>query len=242
MSRWRRINRTWCNWPSRPIGLIEMIGGSYLATTPTISYKRLLESLVNRNLAVHAWSYVPSLDHQSQSNQAWKEFRILREKLKERTGNLPSSIRIGHSLGCKLHLIAPDRGRNSKGLIALSFNNFKASNSIPMLGKLSTKFDIQSEFSPGPKETMRIIMEQYIQEKNLLIKFKDDKLDQSESLIQHLQKRSNPDKSSLLVLQGSHLTPASAGFRNKFFGEFINQQKIANLEQLITVIYQWSTN
>ena len=64
MTYWRNINSVWCVWPSRPSILVEMIGGSYLASTPHISYRNLLECLSNQNIAIHAWSYLPGLDHQ----------------------------------------------------------------------------------------------------------------------------------------------------------------------------------
>ena len=127
MTQWRKINRTWCIWPSRPKELIEMIGGSYLGISPNISYKRLLEGLSKKNIAIHAWNYIPGFDHQAQANEAWKEFRECRFKLESRIGiKSYKPIRLGHSLGCKLHLISPDRGRISKLFIGLSFNNFKA--------------------------------------------------------------------------------------------------------------------
>ena len=75
MSNWRKIDRTWCYWPSNPIALIEMIGGSYLSVTPNITYKSLLESLILKKFAIHAWSYIPSFDHQAQANDAWKCLR-----------------------------------------------------------------------------------------------------------------------------------------------------------------------
>ena len=125
MVKWRKIEKTWCSWPSKPSALIEMIGGSYLAATPNISYKTLLNCLSQRNIAIHAWSYIPSLDHQAQANEAWKDLRDCRLKLEARIGKISyEPIRIGHSLGCKLHLIAPDGGRKSKLFIGISFNNF----------------------------------------------------------------------------------------------------------------------
>lgn len=241
MNGWRRIDQTWCYWPNQPIGLIEIIGGSYLATTPSISYKRLIESLAKRNLAVHAWSYIPGFDHQSQANKAWKEFRFTREKLKKRCGNLPKSVRVGHSLGCKLHLLSPDKGRNSQSLIALSFNNFNANRSIPMLKNISSKFNLKKDFRPNSKETMMIISQQYINPKNLLIKFENDILDQSESLLHCLQSRRDIDQSTLLTLKGDHLTPASAGLRNRILGELSpDQHRYSNLQSLIEIIYEWS--
>ena len=137
MSHWRRIGNLWCLWPSKPIGIIEMLGGSYLASTPHISYRRLLEELHSKNLAIHAWGYLPGLDQQAQANEAWKALRAIRNQLKERISSLPPSTRLGHSLGCKLHLLAPDGGRNGNGLIAMSFNNFTANRSIPLLKEFS---------------------------------------------------------------------------------------------------------
>ena len=163
MSTVSRISDVFCQWPSRPVGLIEIIGGSYISIKPEIIYKRLINGLLQRDFAVHSWSYIPSFDHQIQANQAWKQFRLSRQILKERVGLIPKSIRLGHSLGCKLHLLAPDGGRNCNGLVAISFNNFKADKSIPMLRKMSQRLNFQTEFSPSPVETLNLIRENYEQ-------------------------------------------------------------------------------
>ena len=55
MTRWRRLGNVWGLWPAQPIALVEMVGGSYLAASPQLSYRRLLEGLADHNLAVHAW-------------------------------------------------------------------------------------------------------------------------------------------------------------------------------------------
>ncbi len=224
MKRWRNYGSIWTLWPSRPIGLIEMIGGTYLASNPQLSYRKLLESLAAKNLAVHTWAYLPELDHQAQSNLAWKEFRKARQTLERRVGPLPKSIRMGHSLGCKLHLLAPDGGRNSESLIAISFNNFAANQSIPMLKKVSKRIGLISEFSPSPEETLRQIKEHYLQPINILIRFRKDKLDQTSILLNCLKGRTN-DSSKELTFDGGHLTPASAGVRDNFLGEWANNQK-----------------
>ncbi len=217
-----------------------MIGGSYLAASPQISYRRLLEGLNARNFAVHAWSYIPSFDHQGQANEAWKDFRLCKKKLESRVNQTVQPIRLGHSLGCKLHLLAPDGGRNSKGLITLSFNNFAASQSVPMLSKVTNKFGNYSEFSPSPKETLNLILNGYIQQNNLLIKFDKDKLDQSFELSRYLKKRVY-DLTNNLQLKGNHLTPASAGLRKSLLGNWAdNGSKVEDLNILLEVIYQWS--
>ena len=62
MAKWRQLGAIWQLRPAEPTGLIEFIGGSYLAATPQISYRRLLEELAADGLAVHAWAYVPGFD------------------------------------------------------------------------------------------------------------------------------------------------------------------------------------
>ena len=53
-----------CYWPSNPKKIVEFIGGSYLASKPDLTYRRFIESLINKNYAVHAYKYTPQFDHQ----------------------------------------------------------------------------------------------------------------------------------------------------------------------------------
>tara|TARA_B100000131_G_scaffold305484_1_gene331517 strand:+ start:149 stop:880 length:732 start_codon:yes stop_codon:yes gene_type:complete len=236
MSKWKLIEGTWCMWPAKPKGIIEIIGGSYLASAPHISYKRLIEGLFKKNLAIHAWRYIPSFDHQFQAVQAWKSFRECKDILCSRISEAPPSIRVGHSLGCKLHLLSPDLGRNSKSLVALSFNNFNVNKSIPMISKVKRKLNVVSEFSPSPSETMKLISYKYLQPKNLLIKFKNDSIDQSMLLLRSLQSRKF-DESSILELEGNHLTPASIGIRKTLLGEVIdNDKKSTTIKNIVHAI------
>jgi len=108
---WRQQGKIWQLRPSRPLGQVDFIGGSYLAATPQVSYRRLLDDLSNIGLVINAWAYVPGFDHQSQAREAWSEFRTARKHLEERYGPLPLPLRLGHSLGCKLQLLAPHLGR-----------------------------------------------------------------------------------------------------------------------------------
>ena len=239
MSTIRRINNISCQWPSRPIGLIELIGGSYISIKPAVTYKRLISGLLQRNFAVHSWSYIPSFDHQLQANEAWKQFRRSRKVLEKRVGIIPKSIRLGHSLGCKLHLLAPDGGRNCDGLVAISFNNFKADKSIPMIKKMSQRLNFQTEFSPSPNETFNLIREYYEQKNNLLIKFKNDNLDQNNLLLKLLNSRSS-DKSEIMQLEGNHLTPVSIGLREKLLkSNFQSFSKYEKIEFIVAQITNW---
>ncbi len=226
----------YCYWPSNPKKLIEFIGGSYLATNPDISYKRFIESLISRNYAVHAYKYIPKFDHQELSIKAWKDFKVCKKLLSERLNKDLSTLRIGHSLGCKLHLIAPDGGRNCERFISISFNNFSAKNSIPFLKKISKNFDFNSEFSPSPSRTFHIIQKTYTQNNNLLIKFDRDNLDQTESLLSCLKRR-NQDNSKGIMIQGNHTLIASAGLREDYLGEWaddkLKRNTIIKISQII---------
>ena len=239
MTTIRHIKDVSCQWPSRPLGLIEIIGGSYISIKPEVSYKRLISALLQRNIAVHSWSYIPNFDHQMQANLAWKQFRQSRDILQRRVGLIQKSIRLGHSLGCKLHLLAPDRGRNCNGLVAISFNNFKAAKSIPMFKKMSKNLNFQTEFSPSPGETLKLIREHYEQMNNLLIRFKNDHLDESNLLRKSLMERDS-DKSEIIQLSGNHLTPVSLGIREKLLkSNSHNSLKYKNIDLIVDKIIHW---
>ena len=240
MQSWRQQGSIWQLRPRQPKGLIEFIGGSYLAATPQVSYRRILEDLCDAGLAIHAWAYVPGFDHQSQAKEAWMAFRQSRRQLEDRCGLLPAPLRLGHSLGCKLHLLAPDGGRGGRGLVALSFNNFKADRSIPLLGELAPRLGVETEFSPSPQETLRLSTRHYIQERNLVVRFGRDELDQSDDLLEALKKRST-DNTEALQLPGDPLTPASAGLRRSLLGAWADDPKrVEVIRRLTQTIGQWA--
>lgn len=237
---WRQQGKIWQLKPAQPVGQVDFIGGSYLAATPQVSYRRLLEDLSNSGLVVNAWAYVPGFDHQSQAKEAWFDFRRARKQLEERYGLLPIPLRLGHSLGCKLQLLAPDGGRNCRGLVALSFNNFQADRSIPLLGEIAPRLGVETEFSPSPSETLRLISRHYQQERNLVVRFGRDQLDQSDDLLHALEQRPQ-NNSEVLQLPGDHLTPASAGLRRSVLGDWADDPKRVNIHrQLTEVICRWS--
>ena len=222
--------------------LLEFIGGSYLAATPQLSYRRLLEALAGRGWAVHAWSYVPGFDHQRQAVEAWREFRRQRRADTQAAGELESRrpvLRLGHSLGCKLHLLAPDGGRACQALVALSFNNFSAERSVPLLAEMGQQLGFRSEFSPSPEETLRQVSGNYHQNRNLLVRFRRDNLDQSGRLLAALQRRPD-DRSELVELPGDHLTPASAGLRRNLLGDWADDPaRQRQIDGLAERILEW---
>ena len=234
MTRWRQRGDIWELEPAAlERGTLEFIGGSYLAASPQLSYRRLLEALASLGWRVRAWSYVPGFDHQNQANLAWRRFRQLR-------GAEGAVLRLGHSLGCKLHLLAPDGGRGSSALVALSFNNFSAERSIPLLAELGQQFNFRSEFSPSPEETLKQVARNYRQPRNLLVRFNRDQIDQSKRLLGVLQARPD-DASELQELPGDHLAPASAGLRQNLLGKWADDPaRQQALERIARSIDTWA--
>ena len=234
MTRWRQRGDIWELEPAAlERGTLEFIGGSYLAASPQLSYRRLLEALASLGWRVRAWSYVPGFDHQDQANLAWRRFRQLR-------GADGAVLRLGHSLGCKLHLLAPDGGRGSSALVALSFNNFSAERSIPLLAQLGQQFNFRSEFSPSPEQTLKQVALTYRQPRNLLVRFNRDQIDQSKRLLGVLQARPD-DASELQELPGDHLAPASAGLRQNLLGKWADDPaRQQALERIARTIDTWA--
>ena len=234
MTRWRQRGDIWELEPAAlERGTLEFIGGSYLAASPQLSYRRLLEALASLGWRVRAWSYVPGFDHQDQANLAWRRFRQLR-------GANGAVLRLGHSLGCKLHLLAPDGGRGSSALVALSFNNFSAERSIPLLAELGQQFNFRSEFSPSPEQTLKQVALTYRQPRNLLVRFNRDQIDQSKRLLGVLQARPD-DASELKELPGDHLAPASAGLRQNLLGKWADDPaRQQALERIARTIDTWA--
>lgn len=243
MGAWRQSGTIWQLEPAgRRRGRIEFIGGSYLAATPQLSYRRLLEALASQGWQVSAWSYVPGFDHQSQANEAWRQFRAGRSREANGEGSGEPTLRLGHSLGCKLHLLAPDGGRSCNGLVALSFNNFSAERSIPLLADMGQQLGFRSEFSPSPEQTLEQVARSYGQPQNLLVRFRRDGLDQSQRLLGVLQGRRG-DHSTLLEQAGDHLTPASAGLRQNLLGSWADDpQRARQIASLAETISHWGTS
>ena len=231
---WQQLDDIWISRPSNPKALLQFIGGSGLGATPQLSYRRLLEALTKQGWLVHCWPFVPNFDHQFLAVEAWRSFRKIQQKQEIK---LPC-LRVGHSMGCKLHLLAPDQGRGCKGQVHMSFNNFSAERSIPFFSELAPRFGIVSEFSPAPAETLEIISKILGPKQQLIIKFRDDQLDQSQILYSCLK---NLDNSSVkqLELAGDHLTPASAGLRQQFFGGITDGARQRELNRLAVSITEW---
>jgi hypothetical protein len=205
---WLQLSGNWVLIPERPIAIIHFLGGAFVATAPQLTYRGLLEQFARQGYAVITTPFLNTLDHIAIAQDVLNKFENTLERLYKsqllRSRNLPI-YGIGHSMGCKLHLLIGSIFEVERaGNVFISFNNFTASEAIPVVEQISTV--VNFEFTPSPQETHRIIADNYQFRRNLLIKFKDDTLDQTVGLNKILQRRF-PGMITLQTLTGNHQTP-----------------------------------
>ena len=137
------------------------------------------------------------------------------------------------------------QGGNDEGdalpLVPLSETrvNYAAGRSIPLVNQLGPSLGFTVEFNPPPRRTMELVAEHYRQPRNLLIRFRDDDVDQSPRLYAQLKARSE-DQSRLVVRPGKCTTPVSAGLRQQILGtsEDPKSRRIKRLAHQVLVLGQ----
>jgi hypothetical protein len=171
---WQEICGCWVLTPSRPKAILHFLGGAFVATAPQVTYARLLESLAQEDYLIVATPFINAFDHRAIADEVhWKLKRTLRYLL----GNVLDQrslpiYGIGHSMGCKLHLlIGSEYSSECAGNILISFNNFPVSRSIPFADIIAPTLGI--DFTPTPKEFIILVEDQYPIQRNLLIKARD---------------------------------------------------------------------
>jgi hypothetical protein len=199
---------------------------------------------------VIATPFVNTLDHAAIAKDVLLNFDRTLERLRYRgllQGYLPI-YGIGHSMGCKLHLLIGslfpvDRAGN----ILISFNNYAARDAIPLVQQFNLTNSFNVEFTPSPLETKNIILRGYQVRRNLLIRFADDTIDQTPALTEMLQKLF-ADMVFARTLKGSHLTPLGQDINwqtGQVFtpfdalGQWFKQEVYRELNQLKLVISHW---
>lgn len=238
MANWQEIFGNWVLVPDHPQGAIHFLGGAFVATVPQVSYRCLLEGLADAGYVVIATPFTSTLEHGAiaqevltRFEQAWDyvRVRLLRSQYLPLYG-------LGHSMGCKLHLlIGSQLGQVRDGNILIAYNNYPLRQAVPLgeevyrvANQLSTQFatqitqfteqfaqlapgmkpNLEVEFTPSPEETNRLVAESYQVKRTLLLKFTADTIDQTRSLHDILRVR-YPDLTAVQILQGNHLTPLS---------------------------------
>jgi len=134
---WQEVSGNWVIIPQHPLGIIHFLGGAFVATAPHLTYRWLLENLADQGYGVIATPFVNTLDHQAIAEDVLENFEFTLEELRDRglirKRYLPI-YGVGHSLGCKLHLLIGTRsGIDRAGNILISFNNFSANQAIPFM-------------------------------------------------------------------------------------------------------------
>ncbi|MEP0871598.1 DUF1350 family protein [Trichocoleus desertorum AS-A10] len=205
---WQEVSGNWVLIPPRPIAIIHFLGGAFVATAPHVTYRWLLEHLSRQGYVIIATPFVNTMDHGAIAHQVLRNFERAFAQLQTR-GLLQKRYLpiygLGHSMGCKLHLlIGSSFAVERAGNILISFNNYAARDAIPLMDQLSPSFAV--EFTPSPLETMALVAERYQVRRNLLIKFTNDTLDQTITMSEVLKERF-PDMVTLQKLPGSHTTP-----------------------------------
>ena len=252
---WQEISGNWVYLPRQEIkGVIHFLGGAFVATAPQVSYRSILEELARAGFAIIATPFLNTFDHFAIAREVLNRFETAIERL-QRTNKLSGGYLpiygVGHSMGCKLHLLIGSLYDVERaGNILLSFNNYPASRAVPFMEQFN-QFNLSPmlnvEFTPDPIETEQLVTEYYQVRRNLLLKFTEDDLDQTVNLNTLLQNKFD-NLVTLKTLAGNHLTPLSQNIRwqtGDFFtpidavGQWLNQGISRNLKPLGRELIIW---
>ncbi|BAZ46032.1 hypothetical protein NIES4102_30600 [Chondrocystis sp. NIES-4102] len=249
---WQEISGNWVYLPRRDIiGIIHFLGGAFVATAPQVSYRSILEQLSNAGYGIIATPFLNTFDHFAIARDVLNRFETAIERLQKtnqlKGGYLPI-YGLGHSMGCKLHLlIGSIYDVERAGNIFISFNNYPAIKAIPFMEQLNLTPAIEIEFSPSPLETEKLIAKNYNTRRNLLLRFNQDNLDQTVILGSVLKNRF-PEMITLKTLTGTHLTPLSQKIQWEtgsiftpfdVLGQWFNQGVSRNLQDLKQELLMW---
>ncbi len=252
---WQEAVGNWFLVPYQPRAIIHFLGGAFVAAAPHLTYRWLLEALYEQGYAVIATPFVNTFDHSAIAQETLITFEqgftfLCRQR--PELEDLPV-YGLGHSMGCKVHLLIDSLyGVSRAGNIFVSFNNYPARRSIPMLDQViqfapSFQLDTRLEFVPSPEKTLALITEQYDTAYNLLIKFSNDTLDQTRPLSDVLVGRF-PKTTTVRIIKGSHTTPiaqdvqwqASQSFTPfDAIGQFVKQEFYRDIKVLKSEILYW---
>ena len=149
-SRWQRIGE--CDVLLPDYGgecnaIVHFVGGALVGGAPVQTYGAFLETLADHGLCVVAnpSSGLTGLDHWGAARDVYTQWvdaqTELREQLVARGFLRPQRLPIvglGHSLGCKLLLLLGSQpgcvgALGHRANVLLSFNNFDAARSVPLL-------------------------------------------------------------------------------------------------------------
>jgi hypothetical protein len=249
---WQELYGNWILVPDRPTAIVHFLGGAFVATAPQLTYRRILEYLAAQGYAVVATPFINTFDHREIAESVYKTSDRALEALQSRIIQRYVPIYgMGHSMGCKLHLLIGSYFPVERaGNILISFNNYAAKEAVPLVEQLTQFLSPQVfavEFTPSPAETNQIVRDRYKVRRNLIIKFSNDTLDQSLPLAEILELRF-PGMTTTKRQGGNHLTPLGPDFKwqagqsfSAFdaIGQWMRQELYRELHQLEKIILLW---
>ena len=201
--------------PQEIVGMVHFLGGAFVATAPQLSYRSFLEQLGEAGFAIVATPFLNTFDHLTIAKEVLNRFENIYNRLQamDAIGKRYLPVYgIGHSMGCKLHLLIGSLFNVERaGNILISFNNYPVTKAIPFGEQIPVTGVLDLEFTPTPEETKNLIIKDYKIARNLLIKFKNDTIDQTNILESSLQKRF-PNTVVTRTIKGNHLTPLGQDF------------------------------
>ncbi len=243
LMQWRGIAGNWVYLPDRPRAIVHFLGGAFVATAPQITYRFLLEDLAEKGYGIVATPFFNSFNHHEITEQVYQSFERVLDRLGLRS--LPI-YGVGHSMGCKVHLLLCSQYDVQRaGNVFISFNNFSAKDAVPLLNQMPSELGV--EFTPSPEQTLDLVDRYYPVRRNLIVKFRDDNIDQSYTLERTL-KPLFPGMVTLQNLSGNHLTPLGQDVKWQTgalftpfdaIGQWVKQEVYKDLHQLKHEVHRW---
>ncbi|MDJ0730699.1 MAG: DUF1350 family protein [Crocosphaera sp.] len=248
---WQEISGSSVLVPRYPIAIIHFLGGAFVGTAPNFTYRWLLEELAKEGYAIIATPFVNTFDHLAIARSVLNRFESIVDRLQTNSSLGQSYLPvygIGHSMGCKLHLLIGSLFSVERaGNILISFNNYPVKKAIPFLEQIDLENYLNLEFTPSPDETKLIIEKDYEIRRNLLIKFTQDNIDETMVLSPILDEK-HPNLIALQTLSGNHLTPLSQEIKWEMgevftpldaVGQWVKQTFSRDLYRLKDEILRW---
>lgn len=248
MTNWEEVAGNSVLLPSQPKALIHFLGGAFVATAPQVTYSWLLESLAEEGYGIIATPFLNDLNHSAMAQRVLNRFETAYERLGLFRRYLPI-YGLGHSMGCKLHLLINSLYEVQRaGNLLISYNNYPAKKSVPFVEQLNNLVALDVEFTPSPERTYDIVKKDYKNTRTLLVRFQNDNIDQTEDLKPILE-ASQPNLVSYLQLSGNHLTPVNPKEWNwqpgtdfsplDALGQWVKQQFYRDIMQLKKEVLRW---
>lgn len=249
--KWREVSGNWLLIPPRPVGIVHFLGGAFVASAPHLTYRQLLETLATRGYLVVATPFINTFDHRAIAHEVHVTFGQALHYLQHQVlqGRELPIYGVGHSMGCKVHLLVNSLyDVRRAGNLLMAFNNYSAKRSIPLLDQvMALSPNLRVEFTPSPAATLGLIRDRYEVSRNLLVKFRRDDIDQTRALSEVLV-RKFPDLTEVQIMPGTHTTPlvqnlpwqpGSSFSALDAVGQFVKQELTRDLRQLQELVLEW---